>query len=177
MNVPASLRMPVLDAALSVVLILFLVMQSPVPSVVAQWIDTTVGVAVVGVVALYLFFNTHPVLGVLSLIAAYDLLRRSMMTAGRNTLSEMMPTASSASTSGKMTPGAAVPSESSRTAQLQAMNPVRETALEEEVINTAAPIGVAPKGAATLESYVDSQFRPIEEMSSIKSSPAAAGGV
>ena len=133
---------PAIDVLLSAVIVVFLVYPVPMPALVARWIDSPPGVAVVVVAAFYLFFRASTVLGVLSLIAAYELLRRSSASAGRYASNEFL----------YGTPGASLPSERLRTQEMRTMNSAGEdgvaasSGLEEEIIRRAAPVGRAPPG-------------------------------
>ena len=61
---------------LILLLCLFIILPIEVPSELASLVNTSVGKAVVVIIAVYLLF-THPVVGVLGLIAAYELVQRS----------------------------------------------------------------------------------------------------
>lgn len=147
-------NLPVLDTVLIAVFMVFLVFPSPIPSSVAQVIDSPVGIAIVVVMSFLVFFTTTPILGVLSLIVAYELLRRSsaMGAAGAG--------GSYATNSFLYENGNAA-----RTAELQRMNATRSSgakSLEEEIIDNAVPIGHTPIALAANEGrFIDSSFRPV----------------
>ena len=77
---------------LSVLFVLYLVMGYQVPEAVAMMVDSTVGKIVVTVVALMLFAYSNPVLGVLALLVAYQLIRTSSIKTGMAGLEEYYPT-------------------------------------------------------------------------------------
>jgi hypothetical protein len=62
------------------------------PDSVASVVDTTLGKVVVVLVALMLFSYSNPVLGVLSLIVAYQLIRSASVKTGLAALEEYYPT-------------------------------------------------------------------------------------
>jgi hypothetical protein len=66
-----------------------------------------------------------------------------------------------------------LPDEMQRTAEMQKMNPVRERTLEEEIINTAAPVGQGPDNG-TSQPLVETEFKPTVEGSFSKTSVASA---
>ena len=80
------------ELVLSVLLALYLVMGYQVPEGVATMIDSTVGKIVVVVVALMLFAYSNPVLGVLALLVAYQLIRGASVKTGMAGLEEYYPT-------------------------------------------------------------------------------------
>jgi len=65
------------EMLLTVLIILYIVLNVPTPHSIAPYIDTPLGNIVVAVIALSLFTHSHAVVGVLGLFAAYVLIRRS----------------------------------------------------------------------------------------------------
>jgi hypothetical protein len=61
---------------LSVLLIIFIVSDVQIPPVIGEMVDTLLGKIVVVMVALSLF-GSHPVVGAIGLVAAYQLITRS----------------------------------------------------------------------------------------------------
>ena len=80
------------ELVLSALLALYLVMGYQVPEGVATMIDSTVGKIVVVVVALMLFAYSNPVLGILALLVAYQLIKGSSVKTGMAGLEEYYPT-------------------------------------------------------------------------------------
>ena len=130
-----------LDYVLIALFVLFLVLQIEIPAFLAEWIDTPVGIAAVIIVALYMFLYTNPILGVLSLIVAYEILRRSSKKTGRYALTQLLPT------------------QTTRDTEMRAMNPAKSATLEEEVVAKMAPIGVSNQSGGVIET----PFRPVSE--------------
>lgn len=111
----------------------------PTPAWFVPMINSSVGLVVLLIVVLYLLFYTTPVLGVLSLFVAYELLRRS----------SVMPIA-------KASIEDSTPSQKRKDSQLKQMNPhLKERSLEEDVVDKLAPVGVREP-----TQYVDSTFKP-----------------
>lgn len=77
---------------LAVLFALYLVMGYQIPEGVATAIDSTVGKIVVVVVALMLFAYSNPVLGVLALLVAYQLIKGASVKTGMAGLEEYYPT-------------------------------------------------------------------------------------
>jgi hypothetical protein len=77
---------------LAVLFALYLVMGYQIPEGVATAIDSTIGKIIVVVVALMLFAYSNPVLGVLALLVAYQLIRGASVKTGMAGLEEYYPT-------------------------------------------------------------------------------------
>ena len=71
---------------LGIIFIIYLIMGYPIPETIATMIDTLYGKIIVYVIALILLVSVNPVLGVLALFVAFDLVRRSEMATGSTAL-------------------------------------------------------------------------------------------
>jgi hypothetical protein len=80
------------ELLLSVLFVIYLVMGFKMPGVVASMIDTTIGKIVVVLVALMLFAYTNPILGVLGLLVAYQLIKGAAIKTGMAGLESYYPT-------------------------------------------------------------------------------------
>lgn len=80
------------ELILSGLLALYLVMGYKVPEGVATMIDSTMGKIIVVLIALMLFAYSNPVLGILSLLVAYQLIRGASIKTGMAGLEEYYPT-------------------------------------------------------------------------------------
>jgi hypothetical protein len=139
-----------LDYVLIILFLLFILLQIEIPQVLAEVVDTPFGMGIIIISALYLFFYTNPILGVLGLIAAYEILRRSAKQTGNYGFKYL-------------------PSQESRDRQFTQMNssdivgaaPAAGSGetLEEQIISTMAPI----QGAAKNTDYVETSFKPMME--------------
>jgi len=130
-----------LDYILIALFVLFLILQIEIPAFLAELIDTPVGIATVIIIALYMFLYTNPILGVLSLIVAYEILRRSSKKTGSYALTQYVPT------------------QATRDGEMRAMNPVKKSTLEEDIVEKMAPIGVSNQSGEVIET----PFRPVFE--------------
>ena len=74
--------------------VLYLVMGYQMPEQVATIVDSTIGKIVVVLVALMLFSHSKPILGILALLVAYQLIKSSSVKTGMAGLEEYYPTES-----------------------------------------------------------------------------------
>jgi len=107
------------SAVLAVLLSVFIIFNIQIPHMVANLIDTLLGRVVIIAGALSLLF-AHPVLGVLGIVAAYELIRRSENTTGTGPAQHYLP------------------SEVKKSVELSALNQFPVT-VEEEVIAKMLP--------------------------------------
>lgn len=80
------------ETILSVLFVVYLVMGYKMPESVATMIDSTIGKIVVVLAALMLFAYSNPVLGVLALLVAYQMIRGASVKTGMAALEEYYPT-------------------------------------------------------------------------------------
>lgn len=130
----SKIKATYLEVILFVIFVLYIVFQPRTPPALSLIIDTPVGAVVVMAAAAYLLLYTHPVLGVLSIFVAYELLRRS-------TVVRFIPT---------------LPEQPKVDAQQQSFNPPAERTLEEDLVAQMAPIEVSAD-------YVETGFKPVSE--------------
>jgi len=77
---------------LAILLIIYLVMGFKTPDSVADIVDTLPGKVVIMVIVISLFTYYHPVLAVIAMFAAFDLIRRSSESTGLDSLQKYVPT-------------------------------------------------------------------------------------
>jgi hypothetical protein len=80
------------ELLLSALFVIYLIMGYKVPDGVASMIDSTIGKIVVIVIALMLFAYSNPVLGILALLVAYQLIKGASVKTGMAALEEYYPT-------------------------------------------------------------------------------------
>ena len=80
------------ETLLSVLFIIYLVMGYRMPETVAILIDSTIGKIAVVLAALLLFGYSNPVLGVLALLVAYQMIKGASVKTGMAGLEEYYPT-------------------------------------------------------------------------------------
>ncbi len=83
-------RMP--ETVLVILFTMFLILGYPVPDGVAQLIDSSIGKVVVIIIAIVLLAYSNPILGVLGLLVAYQLLRGASIKTGMAGLEAYYPT-------------------------------------------------------------------------------------
>lgn len=106
---------------LSLLFIVFLIVKFHIPEPLADMVDTLPGKFAVVVIAIMLFGYANPVLGVLGLFVAFDLIMRSKATTGIDALKQYGP------------------SQQRMDSQFSAMNQFPYT-LEQEVVKKMAPV-------------------------------------
>jgi hypothetical protein len=77
---------------LLVLFVIYLVMGYKMPEGVATMVDSTIGKIIVILVALMLFAYSNPVLGVLGLLVAYQMVKSASIKTGMAGLEEYYPT-------------------------------------------------------------------------------------
>lgn len=80
------------EVVLAILFALYLVLGFQLPEGVAVLIDSSIGKIVVALVALMLFAYSNPILGVLALLVAYQLIRGASIKTGMAGLEEYYPT-------------------------------------------------------------------------------------
>lgn len=119
--------------SLAILFIIYLIMGYETPEMVANIVDTLVGKIVIFIMVIIIFMNANPILAVLSLFVAFDLMRRSSAATGIDALKKYLPT------------------EEKKTSQFTAFNQYPYT-LEQEVVKKMAPI-VQSGSSLTKASY------------------------
>jgi hypothetical protein len=109
------------ELILAILFIIYLIMGYKTPEPVANIIDSLVGKIVIFIIVIYMFMNGNPVLAVLALFVAFDLVRRSSVTTGVDAIKKYAP------------------SEQKKASQFSAFNQFPYT-LEQEVVKNMAPI-------------------------------------
>jgi hypothetical protein len=109
------------ELILVILLIVYLILGFKTPEPIANIVDSLIGKIVIFIIVIYLFMNSNPILAVLSLFVAFDLIRRSSITTGFDALQRFAP------------------SEEKKMTQFTAYNQFPYT-LEQEVVAKMAPI-------------------------------------
>jgi hypothetical protein len=109
------------ELVLVFLLIVYLILGFKTPEPIASIVDSLIGKIVIFIIVIYLFMYSNPILAVLSLFVAFDLIRRSSITTGFDALKRYAP------------------SEQKKMSQFTAYNQFPYT-LEQEVVAKMAPI-------------------------------------
>ena len=119
--------------SLAILFIIYLIMGYKTPEPLANVIDTLVGKIAMFIMVIFMFMHANPILAVLSLFVAFDLIRRSSAVTGIDALKKYLPT------------------EEKKSSQFTAFNQYPYT-LEQEVVKKMAPI-VQSGSSLTKASY------------------------
>jgi hypothetical protein len=133
-----------LETSTLVLFIIYIIFPFRTPAFLAGIINTPIGLITVLIVTLYLFFYTNPLLGVVYIFVAYELLRRSSLASGSPADNYIVQY---------------TPSEAKRAQEMVDMNPNRSITLEETVVST-----MAPAQTFNLEPADDTGFQPVKEV-------------
>lgn len=123
---------------LTILLVLYILINIKTPVVLNELIDNVYGNLVLVVLAMILFAHSNIVVGVLGVIATYLLLRRSSISTGNYAIQNYLP------------------SEKSRTDDFTKLNEVPYS-LEEQIISKMAPI------VSHSSSFMETDVNPILE--------------
>jgi hypothetical protein len=141
LSLPASLKsFSIYEMVWLFVFIIYIVFPIEAPFEIAQYLDSALGMAVIFCITVYLFLYTNPVLGILFVFVAYEMLRRSSALTGRVAIAQYTP------------------SQPKKDAEMKAMNPPKEKTLEEEMVNIRAPIGYSEPSV-----FTESSFKPVAD--------------
>jgi hypothetical protein len=136
--------MPPLEIGLLIIFVLYIVFPFRTPAGIAGMIDSPLGMIVVFCVTLFLFFYTNPILGILYILVAYELIRRSSAVGGGSDGTSIVQY---------------VPSQDRKDAELRAMNPPQTKTLEEEMVDQRAPLPQVGR----VSSNTTSDFKPVTD--------------
>ena len=129
-----------LEIGILILFVIYLIFDIYPTESMAQYIDTPIGMASILIITLYMFVSFSPILGVIALFVAYEVIRRSAKINNRVAMIQYTPT------------------QERKNAELKEMNPVEATTLEEEMVATMAPIG-----QSNMISYQTSEFKPVAQ--------------
>ena len=152
------------EMVLAVVFILYMATQSKVPDSIASAVDSPLGVIVIFIITIMLFFYSNPIIAVLYIFVAYELVRRSSrmsMPSLSSVIQDSVTTAPSATSRSIEERTQQLPvTDTRRDAELAMMQPSTEVSLEEEIISQRSPLVASSLGEAE---YVESSFHPVSD--------------
>ncbi|MFY7728137.1 MAG: hypothetical protein ACOVRN_01325 [Flavobacterium sp.] len=120
-----------LEVILFVIFVAYLVFQPSTPPVLTPFVDNLFGTIVIISAALYMFLYLHPVLGVLGIFVAYELIRRT----SKKTVAMIQYS----------------PEQPVKDMEMKRMNPPKERTLEEAMVAKMAPVS---DGGVIVTDYV-----------------------
>lgn len=128
------------EIVLAVLFIFYIVLPIETPDMISKLIDGPIGMIGLFGLAVYLFFNVNPIIAVLFVFVAYELLCRASKSTGKEVIMKHTP------------------SQLKKDEKMKKMNPVKKETLEEEIVDIMAPVG-----KSEMLSYVTSSFSPVAE--------------
>ena len=128
-----------LEMVLMVLFIIYLVFPVNTPAFLAPMVDSSLGMVAIFAMVLFLFIYSHPLLAILYVFVAYELIRRSTQVTGRTAYIQFTP------------------SQEKRDANMQAMNVPKEESLEESIVSQLAPV------PHTSADFLETEFKPLAE--------------
>jgi len=121
------------ENGLVVLLVAYIVLNIGTPSMLTKSIDSTIGNVMVVTIALSLFYTKNPVLIVLGVVAAYELIRRSSISTGSYAMEHSLS------------------SDKKKSAAMQEYNEPKEKTLEEEIVGSIPPMSSSSVTPASYE--------------------------
>jgi len=109
------------ELILTIIFIIYLILGYKTPQPIAFLVDNIVGKIVIFIIVIYMFLHMNPILAVMALFVAFDLMRRSSMSVDNKIMQSY------------------IPSEENKMNQFTAFNQFPYT-LEQEVVKKMAPI-------------------------------------
>lgn len=155
MNILELKKFGVFDIILLALFVIYVVFPVHTPQWLVPLIDSPIGMVAIFAVTLSLFVYRSPILGVLFIFVAYELLRRNHYVAPAS------PIVADTLYSANRVPQK-VPTQSEKNAELQNMNPPKPATLEEEVIAKESPVGVS-----RLPAGMDTTFHPTSDKTAL----------
>jgi hypothetical protein len=128
-----------MEIAVGLVFILYVALPVQTPAFLVDMINSPLGMVSMFIITLYLFFYVNPILGVLYILVAFELLRRSQMASGK------VPIVYNTD------------SEEVKMAKMVSYNPPKTSSLEEEMVHKMAPSKMNFINVST------STFQPVQE--------------
>jgi predicted membrane protein len=128
-----------LELILLVLFAIYLLFPISTPRILAPYIDSTMGLCVVFALIVFMFLYSHPLLAILFILVAYELVRRSSLITGRTAYIQYTPT------------------QEKKDAKMRAMNPPQEVTLEQDMVAKMAP------QLAVDNDMMDVAFKPAPE--------------
>jgi len=127
----ASLKsLKVYEIVLLVLFILYIIFPIGTPAIVAPVMDSPIGIMILFIITVALFFYTNPILGIVYIFVAFEVVRRSSRVVG---VSSQVNYAINKQY---------VPTQAKKDEQLAAYNPppIMQKTLEEDMVGSMAPV-------------------------------------
>lgn len=128
-----------IELSLLIVFFIYIILPIHTPQFLSGAIDNPISLVIMFGIAVYLFMYSNPVLAILYIFVAYELLRR---TSNSVVIKAVQHT----------------PSQARKDNEMKQMNPKKVETLEEEIVEKMAPVGRSDASV-----YVSSSFKPTAE--------------
>jgi hypothetical protein len=151
MNILELKKLGVFDIILLALFVIYIVFPVPTPQWLVPSIDSPFGMLIIFAVAVSLFVYRSPILGILFIFVAYELLRRN------HYIPPASPIVLDTKYSANRVPQK-IPSQAEKNAELQTLNPPLDATLEEEIVAKESPVGVSQ-----LPTGMETSFHPVND--------------
>lgn len=156
MNLLDFRKLDAFDIILLAVFIIYIVFPVSTPSAFAPFIESPLALVVLFAVAVSLFVYKSPILGVLFIFVAYELLRRN------HSEPPASPIVSSVKHMANRVPTSVPKSQVEKDIKIELMNEPIEKTLEEEIVEKESPVG-----KSHVPVYTQSAFQPVADRSNL----------
>jgi len=163
MNIPPMLRKLVEDVKMPEMILMglfvvYFVFPISTPLALVPWIDSPIGLVILFVIAVSLFLHMAPIVGILFLLVAYELLRRNHYTAPASPIPEATQYLANRVPQSTVT-------QSEKNSDLKQLNPPQPKSLEEEMVSQSSPhVNQSP------DVFVPNTYLPLADKSSLGAS-------
>ena len=130
-----KLNIEPLEVVVFFLFLLYLIMQVKTPEMLKPFINDPVGMVIVVLGVLYLLYYTHPILGILGIFVAYELMKRSSKKDIKHVRFEST-------------------TEKKKAKDMKKMNPPKYATLEEKMVQKMVPIKKS-------QEYLVSSYKPV----------------
>lgn len=133
-----------LEIILFIVFVMYILFPIKTPDFLIPIINSSFGLALILIATLSIFFYTTPILAILAILVAYEIIRRSnVTTVQKPTMHYSTYTA---------------PTQEKKDNKMLEMNPIKVETLEEEVVHQMAPVGKSDPST-----YIETSYKPIAD--------------
>jgi hypothetical protein len=140
-----KIKLSKIEIFLLIIFVVYILFPISTPVSMAEMVSNPMSLLIMFLITVYLFLYVSPILGVLYIFVVYELIRRSsaVSISAYNPIVNYTPTALNSN---------------QRDQTIKAMNKPVVATLEEEMVQTHAPIGVSESS-----NYVEAGFKPVSE--------------
>lgn len=156
LSVSSLRKITIPEISLLLVFVVYILFPISTPQILIPFVDSPLGYVSMFIITILLFVYTSPLLGILYIFVAYELIRRSSSRAPTRAqdqehakyTTQYMPTHVPKS----------IPTQSEKDSEMISMNPLPLPTLEEEMVEMRAPIG-----KSEMAQYTESTFKPVAD--------------